>query len=564
MLIDARTLSENTVIETEVCIIGAGPAGLTLAHEFIGQDFQVALLESGKIEPDANTQSLCEGKIDGELPQNLHNARSRQFGGTANLWKDRTGENHYSVRLLPLDKIDFEQRDWLPYSGWPFDKSHLDPYYERAQYLCRLRPFAYDAEDWEDEQTPQIPFGGNCLTTTMYQFGPRNVFTHELRCEIKRAKNITTYLNTNVVEIETNDTARTVTRVRVACLQGKKFWVTAKVFILATGGIENARMLLLSNQTQNIGLGNQNDLVGRFFMEHPVFRLGVLFPTNRQIFNSTALYDLRWANNILVMGKLALSEEVKRRQQLLNSCMVLLPRPKVYESPAVKSMKTLLLSSRRAKLPKEALKHLSNTVSGVDDIVTHFYRRAFKLKEFPYSMNQGGWSRLADNDRRFNSFEVIAATEQAPNPNIRVRLGEERDRLNLQKIQPINWQWSELEINSILRLQEILKAEVTRTGLGQFQSWFELEGRTKPKCHGGHHHMGTTRMHVSPKQGVVDENCRVHDVSNLFIAGSSVFPTGGCANPTLTIIALAMRLADRVKHAMASDAVTAIPLHSLR
>lgn len=457
---------------------------------------------------------------------------------------------------MPLDKIDFEKRDWLPYSGWPFEKSHLDPFYERAQHLCRLRPFAYDAEDWEDEQTPQLTFLGNRITTTMYQFGPRNVFTHELRSEIKRSSNITAYLNANVVEIETNDPARTVTRVRVACLQGNKFWVAAKIFILATGGIENARLLLLSNKTQNVGLGNQNDLVGRFFMEHPVFRIGVFRPANRQIFNSSALYDLRWANNILVMGKLSLTEEVMHQRQLLNSSLILVPKSKVYESQAIKSLNLLLSSIRRAKVPKDARQHLNTAMNGIDEIAAYIYRRAFKLKEFPYSLRQGGWSRFQDNEKRFGAFEVWAAIEQIPNPDIRVTLDEECDRLSLRKIKPIRWHWSDIEINSILQLQKILKEEIAHAELGQFQSWVELDGRTKPKCNGGNHHMGTTRMHIDPKQGVVDENCRVHSLSNLFIAGSSVFPTGGAANPTLTIIALAIRLADHVKKAMASDALT--------
>jgi choline dehydrogenase-like flavoprotein len=564
MFIDAQILPEDTVIESEVCIIGAGPAGTTLAREFIGQDFRVCLLESGGTKPDENIRALCKGEVIEELSQNLYKSRCRQFGGAANLWKDRTGENHYSVRLLPLDKIDFEKRDWLPYSGWPFEKSQLNPFYERAQHLCRLRPFAYDAEDWEDEQTPRLPFTGNRITTTMYQFGPRNVFTHELRTEIKQASNITTYLNTNVVDIETDDTAKTVTRVQVASLQGNKFWVAAKIVILATGGIENARLLLLSNNTQIAGLGNQNDLVGRFFMEHPVFRFGVFIPSNKQIFNSTALYDLRWANNILVMGKLTVNEAVMRQRQLLNSCMMLLPRPKVYEAQAIKSVKILLSSSRRAEIPKDALKHLSNAIGGVDDIITFIYRRAFNLKRYPYNLNQGGWSRAQVNERRFNSFEIIAATEQAPNPDIRVTLGSERDRLGLRKIQPIRWHWSDIEIHSILQLQGIFGEEIAQAGLGQFQSWVELDGRTKPKCNGGYHHMGTTRMHIDPKQGVVNENCRVHGVSNLFIAGSSVFPTGGAANPTLTIIALAIRLADHVKKVMASEALTISPSQSLR
>lgn len=561
MFIDARTLPEDTAIESEICIIGAGPAGMTLAREFIGQDFRVCLLESGETEPNEDAQSLCQGEINGELPQNLSKSRCRQFSGAANFWADHTGKNYYSVRLLPLDKIDFEKRDWLPYSGWPFEKSDLDPFYARAQHLCQVKPFAYDAEDWEDDRNPRLPFTGNQINTTVYQFGPRDVFTQELRGEIGRASNITTYLNSNVVEIETNNPARTVTRVRVACLQGNKFWVAAKVFILATGGIENARLLLGSNQIQNVGLGNQNDLVGRFFMEHPVFRLGVFRPTNRQIFNSAGLYDLHWANETLVMGKLSLTEEAMRRRQLLNSCMILVPRPKVYESEAVKSFRILHLSSRHAKVPKDAFQHLSNAISGIDEIVTYIYRRAFKRRKFPYSLKQGGWSRFSANHRRFSSFEVMTASEQAPNPDIRVMLSDDRDRLGLRKVQPIRWRWDDLEIQNHMQVQQILKEEIARAGLGQFQSWVDLTGDAKPKCHGGDHHMGTTRMHIDPKQGVVDENCQVHGISNLFIAGSSVFPTGGYANPTLTIIALALRLADRVKQVMVSDAI-AIPIHS--
>jgi len=544
MLIDARTIPTDEIIKTEVCIIGAGPAGITLARELIGQNFRVCLLESGQTEPpDEDLQSLCKGEIIDELYQDLSLSLCRQFGGAANFW-------HNSVRLLPLDKIDFEKRDGLPYSGWPFSKSHLDPFYERAQHLCRLRPFAYDAEDWEDEQTPRLPFAGSRIATTTYQFSPRKIFTHELRSEIRRSENITTYLNANVVEIETDDTAKTVTRVRVACFQGNGFWVKAKVFILATGGIENVRLLLLSNKTQNVGLGNQHDLVGRFFMEHPVVRLGMFIPSERQIFNSAGLYDIRWTNNIPVMGKLSLTEEVMRRQQLLNSYLLLVPKS-IYESPAIKSLKVLLSSIRHAEVPKDLLQHLNNAIGGIDEIVTRIYRRASNVKEFPYDISHGGWSHCQGNEKRFRAFQVWSVTEQPPNPDIRVMLSDERDRLGLRKIQPLRWHWSDLEIHSLQQVQEILREEIEHAGLGQFQSLVALD-RRKPKCVGGRHHMGTTRMHIDPKQGVVDENCRVHGVSNLFITGSSVFPTGGAANPTLTIIALAIRLADRVKTVMAS------------
>ncbi len=551
MLIDARTLPTGKVIETEVCIVGAGPAGITLAHEFARADFRVCLLESGGLEFNKTTQSLCEGESVGENFGKLDTQRRRQFGGTANVWEIKIDKNPVGVRHAPLDKIDFEKRDSLPYSGWPFDKSHLDPFYERAQSVCKLGPFAYDAEAWEDAQTPQLPLTGGQVTTTMYQFGSRTIFTDEYRDEINQASNITTYINANLVDIETNETARTVTRVRVACLQGNEFWVCAKVLILATGAMENAQLLLLSNKTQKAGLGNQNDLVGRFFMDHPLVDGGMFIPSNRQIFNTTALYDLRRVNNVAVMGKLTLTEEVMRREKLLNISAMLFPRPKPYQSKAAKSFETLRDAFRNKQVPKDNFKHLSNVMNGLDYIVPSVYRRLAKQQTFLPSLGSGGWSYLQANERRFVAFEVLHQTEQAPNPDNRVMLSTQRDRLGRKKVQ-LHWRWGDIDICSIKRAQEIIREEIAGAGLGQLQ--IERDGEL-PRLHapGAHHHMGTTRMHTDPKQGVVDENCQVHGVSNLFIAGSSVFPTGGFANPTLTIVALAIRLADHVKTAIAPN-----------
>ena len=165
-------------------------------------------------------------------------------------------------------------------------------------------------------------------------------------------------MNANVAEIETDETAKTVTRVRVACLQGNQFWVTAKIFILATGGIENARLLLLSNKTQKTGLGNQNDVVGRFFMDHPLIFSGVILPSNRKVFNSTALYDLRLVNKTPVMGKLTLAQEVIRRERLLNMSALIFPRHKEFRTVAITSMKELLAAIKRGESLQDIPKHL--------------------------------------------------------------------------------------------------------------------------------------------------------------------------------------------------------------
>lgn len=544
MLIDALKLAGGETIETEVCIVGAGPAGITLAREFASTDLRVCLLESGGIDFDKNTQSLCQGESVDNLFGTLEDLRRLQFGGTANCWSIRIGDNQIGVRYLPLEQVDFEKRDWLPYSGWPFNKSHLDPFYERAQVVCKLGTFAYDAKTWENTQTPQLPLSEN-VTTSMFQFGPRAVFTHEYREKINHARNITTYLNANLVEIETDETAKTVTRLRVGSLSGKEFWVSAKVFILAAGGIENARLLLVSNKVEKAGLGNQNDLVGRFFMDHPLVKGGKLKPASPDIFKNTALYDLRRVNNIPVMGKLGITEAVREREQLLNLSAILFPVPKSYQLKAVNSLKTLLSFIHNPGIRKDTIKHLGNVIAGLDYIVPATYGALTKQEPFIPSLAWGGWSDLSNIGQRFSEFEVWHQTEQAPFPDNRLTLTNDRDRLGRQKVK-LHWQWHDIDIDTIKRSQDILKTEFARAGIGELQ--VERDGELPKMLHpGAHHHMGTTRMHDDPLQGVVDSNCKLHNVSNLFIAGSSVFPTGGFANPTLTIVALAIKLADHVK-----------------
>jgi choline dehydrogenase-like flavoprotein len=557
MFIDARTLSADEVIETDVCIVGSGPAGLTLAREFAGQDFRVCLLESGGLDlPDANTESLAEVETEGDFEQVSADRRNRRFGGNSSYWSINISKSQVGLRHVPLDEVDFEKRDWLPYSGWPFDRDHLSPYYERAHDVCKLGPFTYEAEDWEDVNSPRLPFVGNRVMTRMFQFGPGKAFHQECRDTINRASNITTYLHANAVELETDETAQTVTRVRVACLQGNQFWVNAKRVILAAGGIESAHLLLLSNKTQKAGLGNQNDLVGRFFMDHPLVYGGVFTPANPKMFSSMALYDLRQLSKGIVMGGLSLTNEAMRREQLLNVSMLLLPRPKKYRpSDAATSLKALFSGQGLKEGPKGVLQHLGNVVTGLDDLAISAYDKLTKKPEplWP-NLSTGGWSQLPDKERIYNVFEVLHQTEQAPHPDNRVVLGTECDKLGRRKAR-MQTRWRDIDINGARRAQAVFAQEIARAGIGHYQ--IELDGELPViSTPGTSHHMGTTRMHTDPKQGVVDENCQVHGVSNLFIASSSVFPTGGYANPTLTIVALAMRIADRVKSTMASPTAT--------
>ncbi|NMF66724.1 GMC oxidoreductase [Brasilonema octagenarum] len=547
MLKDARLICADQVIETEVCIVGAGAAGITLAREFIGYKTKVCLVESGGLEFDPQTQALAEASTVGDPFLPLKDIRHRMFGGNSNLWSIKIGKGQKGVRYAPLDEIDFEKRDGLPYSGWPIERSHLEPYYKRAQSVCQAGPFAYDPDTWENEQAKRLPVNEQQMLSAVFHFGRGNVFSQEYRDELIKADNITVLLNLNAVEIETNESVRTATRLRVASLQGNQFWIAAKVFILAQGGLENPRTLLMSNRQQTAGLGNQHDVVGRYFMDHPLVQGGDFIPADANLFNKMSLYDLRRVNDVPVLGYFKLPQELMRREQLVNISTVLFPRPSKRQLKAIESFKAMAQALVHRKFSQLlSVKEFVNIIGGIDYVMLASYLAATKNQSLLHGFHRGGWSELPNNQPRFKVFEVIHQVEQLPNPANRVVLSKERDPLGCQKLE-LHWRWDTDNALNIQRSQKIVAQEFASSGLGEYRIEYK-EGLPKLGIPSGTaHHMGTTRMHIDPKQGVVDENCQVHGISNLFIAGSSVFPTGGYANPTLTIVALSIRLADWIK-----------------
>ena len=541
MIIDARSLPADENLETHVCIIGAGPVGLTIAREFANQNFQVSLLESGGFEFDPEVQSLSEGTAIGDPYPVISSTRLRQFGGTSHTWEGQNGYKEYGFRCLPLDEIDFEQRDWLPYSGWPFNKSHLDPFYERAQKVCQIGPYTYKPEDWEDSRAVQLPFKSDRIGTSMSQYAPRYPFTKEYPQQIKQTPNITTIIYATVVEIVTDDSNQTVTRLRIAASKDKQVWLNAKIFILATGGFENARLLLASNKQQTSGLGNQNDVVGRYFMDRPILSCS-LIPYNHKLLEQTALYDIYRTKGIPVMARVRLSEDLMRREHILNNGAQLFPRPQERQRKATLALRSLLAKTRDRQSLSDITKNLITALSGTDYLVAAGFWAA--IRKIP-SFRRGDWSYLPYEKMRFSKFEIFYQIEQAPDPNNRVILGAERDFLGQNKVE-VHWKLNPIDIENAVRVQEIWAEEFDKAGLGKLQFAKKRED-WKFENLAMHHHIGSTRINNDPKQGVVDANCKVHGISNLFVAGSSVFPTAGYSNPTLTILALSLRLADHVK-----------------
>lgn len=549
MIKDVRDMAEGSVIESSVCIIGGGVAGVSIASELMDADIDVALIESGGLKAEKATQALCEGDSVGHPYFPLETARSRQFGGSSNRWLLEVGENRVGARLRPLDPIDFERRDWVPHSGWPFGYEELEPYYRQAQSICRSGPFRYRPRGWEGAAAEQLPFARGRVDTAIYQFVGRDVFGSHYQKRIAASQRVHAYIHANVLEVLTDSDGTRATGARLATLEGKRLEVRARLVILAAGGIETPRLMLLSRSVHKNGLGNGSDLVGRFFMEHPHLWSGHYVPANPGVFARSGLYNIHMREGVPVLGQLCLGEHVMREHRLLNYSAHLVPAlrpgPGVRHTLARgKGSFGMLAQAVRQRDLNDFNRHLSTIFPVANDFSVAAYRRAVRL-----------FNRLFRKNARFEVFRLNHMAEQAPNPASRVFLGEELDRFGQPKV-VLDWRLTPEDVGSIRRIQHILDQEVRREGMGHIA--IELgEDMPPPEIHGGWHHMGTTRMHASPRQGVVDPDGRVHGMANLYIAGPSVFPTSGYANPVLTIVALASRLAEKVKRELRPHTGTA-------
>jgi choline dehydrogenase-like flavoprotein len=553
MLNDARSLAPDAVLEADICIIGGGPAGITIALELARRGVDTLVLEGGGRELDPAAQSLAEGQTRGDCYPPLEETRRRQLGGTPHLWNTRLGDQ-FGFRAAPLDAIDFERRDWVPGSGWPFGLEELEPYYRRAQEVSGLGRYAYDGASWASADAPQLPLDPETCNTSVWQFSPLHHFTEKLVGEVERSPRITVWTHANVTELETDEASGSVTRVRASTPDGKPFGVRARTVVMATGGIENARLLLLSDRVQQAGLGNAHDLVGRYFMEHQVVTGGILTPSDRAIFDSAALYDERPVGGTWVLGQVRFNEAVMRRERLFNLSFALYPRhPRHHRirDDAIHSFEALAKGALRLRPPADAGQHLRRVLGSWDYVGASILRKASGQRLFshfvrgPDLVEGDGWSALPDRRRRFGAFAVLLHTEQVPHPDNRVVLTGERDRLGCRRAE-LQWRWREADRDNVTRAQRLFAAEIERAGLGSYAPATDADGGPVLRAAGLHHHMGTTRMDPDPKKGVVDGNGRVHGVGNLFVAGCSVFPTGGYINATLTIIALSLRLADHL------------------
>lgn len=464
--------------EFDVIIVGAGPAGISLALQLAESSLKVALLEAGGLDdPGAEALDLYDGENVG-LPYALASSRQRFFGGTS---------NHWGGWCRPLDPYDLEARDWVPMSGWPLTDADLAPWYRAAHPLLEMETLTYDA-DGEVAEGALLPAGPDSgFVNRLFRFSPPTRFGTVYRPHLSASRNVHVFLQAPVVELQHRNGRVEVCRVRGR--DGRDYHFAGRAVVLAMGGLEVPRLLLHTATDQSPALGNQSDWLGRCFMEHYGYTPGFVMASPR----------LRYYQHVGPQADqlpvLAPRPELLYRERILNSCITLTAvEPDPHWSPSAMTNPGL--------------------APAVDD---------------------DGWR-----------YRVTLINESSPYRDSRVSLGAERDALGLRRIR-LDWRINPDDFRSIESVVRTLSAWLGREGLGRFQFTRPISAETTTHFGTGMHHMGTTRMSVNPQYGVVDPDCRVHGTDNLYVASSAVFPTSGYANPTLTIVALSLRLAAHLK-----------------
>jgi len=462
---DALDASIDLDRRVQLAIVGAGPVGITLARE-LSASADVLLIESGGLKAEAPYERLNEGHVTA-LPYPLTETRTRQFGGSTALW---------AGYCAPFDAHDFTPRPWIPSSGWPFRIDDLAPYYPQSAALLNISDPSFDAPGVTQLAGARLPFSGPDIVPSLWRFGTPILRLNDLAgAEPAAAKGIRTLVHATVVDIRLDPHHHGVQTLVVRTLNGRAGRISADVFVLASGGIETARLLLNADSQVPGGIGNSSGLVGGYFMEHPHLPIAtvdlkpgalegfleVLEPSDAMLFN------------------VGLSAGAQERHGLLNA------RAHVYRTPAM------------------------------------------TMSEPP----------------RIGMF-----MEQAPNPCSRLTLVPSRDAVGMRRVS-LNWQLTELEWHTYREGGALFRDAFTQANVGAITT-IGTSHDTRLILH-SNHHLGTTRMTVSPTDGVVDANGRVHDVDNLYLMGGGVFPTVSWANPTLTLMALTFRLADHLRHRLA-------------
>lgn len=504
----ANIVSEQAgTLKGQVVVIGSGIAGAELATYLARNGKQVVLLESGREKFDPSIQALNDvvflGKRHRELvpdsyyhqylPPELRGvSRLRQFGGTSNLW---TGKWKY------LQKIDFEERDWVANSGWPISYEEVLPHYRSA-----AKDYGFGDLETEANRPEIVAFrqeiaaGGLKMSSFYWEESPTRTAIR-FGDEMRQSKDLTVVMGATATELRLDDNCKRINSVTCRSLEGHEITVEGDVVILATGAFEAARLLLASDRQIPVGIGNESGYVGQFYTDHPKHHIGKLYPEH---LTRKYAIELQYDPKPKFCICFALDDETQKQHQLLEHVLYLQP---IYERMRSRVKRMLM-----------------------------------------------GRKPCRDNNGLVSHYRVKFVTEQAPHTNSKVKLGADLDALGQRKLE-VDWCFLDQDKQSMETTLKLLTQRFEQLGIGTFDFGDDLP--SLDNMTDAAHQMGTTRMARNSDEGVVDADCRVFGTDNLYIASSSVFPTGPSYSPTFTILALARRLGQHLLQCSPSVAGTA-------
>lgn len=506
-------LSPGEELEADVCVVGSGPTGIALAQELLRGGKRTILVESGGLEPTPELARLDRGESVGAPGVDMDEGRARVLGGASTLW---------AGQCLPLEPEAFAARPWVADSGWPISPADLEPFVARAESFFRVRGEPCDERVWSPFGLAPLPLDPSRLTHLATVYTPQPDLGARFREAFERSPDVRVLLRATATRLEAGEGGRAVTALRIKGLDGREARVRARAFVLCAGAIENARLLLLSG-----GLGNDRDLVGRYFQDHPNVLAGSVETASPQALLDR--YSLLYRKPLRYWAKMGAAPELQRRRQILGGIANL--KFDFGADSGLEAAKRLYRAARQRQRPAGAGRNLARMARDLPDLARAYgrFRRGLSPASTP--------ERIA----------LQVHVEQAPDRESRVRLGDELDPLG-QPLAQVDWRVGDQDVETARVLAEAVREEFARLGAGEVRpAEWEQSGGARGFS-GAYHYMGTTRMSDDPAGGVVDRHCAVHGVAGLYCCGGSVFPAGGVANPTLTMAALAIRLADRLEN----------------
>ena len=520
--VDARRLPPGTALQADVCIAGAGPAGLSLALALARRGTRVLLLESGGFDAGPSVDELDTFENTG-APLGGMRLRDRRFGGT-----------RWYGRIVPMDRIDFEGRPWARSAGWPLQLTDIEPYYpEAARFLGLDRPEALARDRWRGKAAARA-LGGGGIVPSLHLIARAKDLAARHRRAVETRPELTVVLHATVVGIDADDAGSGVTGLAVAASTGTAaFTARATAFVLACGGLENARVMMWLSEARPGILGASESTLGRCYINHPRAEgVGRLY-LDRAHADFVSLYrhlveHAYPAARCTAQVAAALDERTQREERLLNAAAFFYPASE----------------GRLADL-REPFEHLRRSLGRLQVRKGDLARARRLAAELPLLAGAAA-ARARRRPFRLDHLVMVDQLEQAADDGSRLSLGRDRDSLGCARLR-VEWRVGVDTLRTHRRFHERLAARIRDEGIGTLKSALLADPEFVPQYEDNAHPMGATRMSRGPHDGVVNEHGRVHALRNLYVAGSSVFPAGGQANPTLTIVALALRLADHLR-----------------